>query len=232
VKSKGSEKEILVKPLTSHLLRAFDMPSVNFRLLLVTDRTQTGGRSLPSLIRQAVGAGLPAVQLRERDLSTGELLPLVQEIQSITTPHAVPLIVNDRVDLLMALNLDGVHLRSDSLPPAPVRQLIGSRRLIGVSTHSDEDIRSANQGGADYVVFGPIFDTPSKRSFGPPLGLEVLAEVCGRSAIPVFAIGGITSDRVRDVRRAGAHGVAVIGALLTHDDIGAAVCAFTQALNT
>ena len=207
------------------------MPSVNFRLLLVTDRTQTGGRSLPSIIRQAVSAGLPAVQLRERDLSTGELLSLVQEIQSITTPHAVSLLVNDRVDLTMALQLDGVHLRSDSLPPVFVRQLIGPRPLIGVSTHSAEDVRRANHDGADYVVFGPIFDTASKRSFGPPLGLELLAEVCGQSAIPVFAIGGITCDRVHAVRQAGAHGVAVIGALLTHDDLGAAVRAFTQALD-
>ena len=208
------------------------MPSVNFRLLLVTDRTQTGGRPLPSLIRQAVGAGLPAVQLRERDLSTGELLPLAREVQSVTASHAVPLIINDRVDLMMALNLDGVHLRSDSLPSFSVRQLIGSRGLIGVSTHSVEDVRRANQNGADYVVFGPVFETASKRSFGPPLGLNLLDEACRHSAIPVFAIGGITCERVRRVRRAGAHGVAVIGALLTRDDIGDAVREFNDALET
>ena len=206
------------------------MPPVDFRLLLVTDRTQAGGRSLPSLIRQAINAGLPAVQLRERDLSMRELLPLAQEIQSITTSHTVPLIVNDRVDLMMALNLDGVHLRSDSLPPFPVRHLIGPHRLIGVSTHSVEDVRRANSSGADYVVFGPIFETPSKRPFGPPLGLDLLADICRRSSIPVFAIGGITCERVRDVRRAGAHGVAVIGALLTRDDIDEAVREFRDAL--
>ena len=208
------------------------MPSVNFRLLLVTDRAQAGGRSLPALIRQAVSAGLPAVQLRERDLSTRELLLLAQEIQSITTLHAVPLIVNDRVDLMMALNLDGVHLRSDSLSPLPVRQLIGPRRLIGVSTHSVEEVQRANLNGADYVVFGPIFETPSKRPFGPPLGLNLLAEVCRRSSIPVLAIGGITYERVRDIRRAGAQGVAVIGALLTRDDIGEAVREFKYVLET
>lgn len=206
------------------------MPPVNFRLLLVTDRTQAGARSLPSLIQQAVNAGLPAVQLRERDLSTHELLPLAQEVQSITTSHTVSLIVNDRVDLMMALNLDGVHLRSDSLSPLSVRHLIGPRRLIGVSTHSVDDVRRANEGGADYVVFGPIFDTPSKRPFGSPLGLDLLADVCRRSSIPVLAIGGITCERVRDVRRAGAHGVAVIGAMLTRDDIGEAVREFRDAL--
>lgn len=206
------------------------MPPVDFRLLLVTDRTQAGGRSLPFLIRQAINAGLPAVQLRERDLSMCELLPLAQEIQSITMSHTVPLIVNDRVDLMMALNLDGVHLRSDSLPPFPVRHLIGPHRLIGVSTHSVEDVCRANSSGADYVVFGPIFETPSKRPFGPPLGLDLLADICRRSSIPVFAIGGITCERVRDVRRAGAHGVAVIGALLTRDDIDEAVREFRDAL--
>ena len=206
------------------------MQPISFRLLLVTDRTQTGGRSLLSLVQQAVDAGLPAIQLRERDLSTGELLPLVREIQSIMMPYAVPLIINDRVDLAMALGLDGVHLRADSLPSHSVRQLIGPRGLIGVSTHSVEDVCHASQGCADYVVLGPIFDTPSKRSFGPPLGLDVLADACRHTPIPIFAIGGITCERVREVRQAGAHGVAVIGALLARDDIGAAVREFTRAL--
>jgi thiamine-phosphate pyrophosphorylase len=198
------------------------MPSVNFRLLLVTDRTQTGGRSLPPLIQQAVNAGLPAVQLRERDLSTSEVRALAREIQSITEPRAVPLIVNDRIDLALAMNLEGVHLRANSLPVSVARRLVGANRLVGVSTHSISEVEQANRDGADYVLFGPIFDTPSKRPFGPPLGLAVLAEVCRHSAIPVFAVGGVTSDSVSDVRRAGAHGVAVIGAILTQDDVAAA----------
>jgi thiamine-phosphate pyrophosphorylase len=198
------------------------MPSVSFRLLLVTDRTQTGGRSLPALIQEAVNAGLPAVQLRERDLSTGELLALAREVQSITAPRAVPLIVNDRVDLALSLNMDGVHLRANSVPVSVARRLIGADRLVGVSTHSIHEVRQANRDGADYVLFGPIFDTPSKRLFGSPVGLEALAEVCRASAVPVFAIGGITAASVSDVRRAGAHGVAVIGAILTRDDAAAA----------
>lgn len=208
------------------------MSSVNFRLLLVTDRHQLHGRPLSTVLSQAIMAGVPAIQLRERDLPTGELLSLAQEVHALTAPRAIPLILNDRVDLMMALNLDGVHLRSDSLPSLTVRRLIGPHRLIGVSTHSVEEVQRANQGGADYVVFGPIFETPSKRSFGPPLGLHVLADVCRRSSIPVLAIGGITCERVRDVRRVGAHGIAVIGALLTRDDIGTAVREFRDALET
>jgi thiamine-phosphate pyrophosphorylase len=174
-------------------------------------------------------AGVPAIQLRERDLPTGELLPLAQEIHSLTVPRAVPLILNDRVDLVLALNLDGVHLRANSLPVSVVRRLIGPHRLIGISTHSIEDVRRASHDGADYIIFGPIFDTPSKRSFGAPLGLNALTDVCRESMVPIFAIGGITSERVRDVRRAGAHGVAVMSALLTCADIDAAVREFDEA---
>ncbi|MHC9063198.1 thiamine phosphate synthase [Nitrospira sp. CMX1] len=208
------------------------MPPVNFRLLLVTDRHHTQGRPLVPLLDCAIEAGVQAIQLRERDLPTTELLSLAKTIHNISTPRSVPLLINDRIDLMMALDLDGVHLRSNSLPTHAAREVIGPRRLLGVSTHSVEDMQRANQNGADYVVFGPIFDTPSKRSFGPPLGLALLTEVCRRSSIPVFAIGGITCERVPAVRRAGAHGVAVIGAVLRRDDIGEAVREFIHALQT
>ena len=206
------------------------MPPVNFRLLLVTDRHRTRGRSLPSVLKQAVNAGLPAVQLRERDLPTSELLLLAQEIRSITSPRAVPLIINDRVDLMLALNLDGVHLRANSLPISAVRRLAGADRLIGISTHSLAEVQEADGEGADYVLFGPIFDTPSKRQFGSPVGLEQLAEVCSRSAVPVFAIGGVTRAFAPDVLRAGAHGVAVIGSILDRDDAAAATRELADAL--
>jgi thiamine-phosphate pyrophosphorylase len=207
------------------------MPFVDFRLLLVSDRHQTGRRSLLSVLKQSVEAGVPSIQLRERDLPTPELLLLAQELQVITEAHAIPLIMNDRVDLVLALNLDGVHLRANSLPVSVARRLVGAHRLVGISTHSVEEVRQANQDGADYVVFGPIFDTPSKRSFGPPIGLDGLAEVCRQSSIPVFAIGGMTSARVRDVRRAGAQGVAVIGAILARDDVAAATSELLASLN-
>ncbi|MBH0189074.1 MAG: thiamine phosphate synthase [Nitrospira sp.] len=208
------------------------MASVDFRLLLVTDRHRTRGRSLPSILQQAVEAGLPAIQLRERDLPTTELLQFVQEIRAITLPRAVPLIINDRVDLMLALNLDGVHLRANSLPVAAVRRLAGADRLIGLSTHSLAEVRQANQDGADYVVFGPIFDTLSKRQFGSPVGLAQLAEVCRLSAIPVFAIGGISGASVPAVRRAGSHGIAVIGSILDQEDPATATRAILAALTS
>lgn len=206
------------------------MPPVNFRLLLVTDRHRMHGRSLPSVLQQAVEAGLPAVQLRERDLPTSELLRLAQQIRAITSQRAVSLIINDRVDLMLALNLDGVHLRANSLPVAVVRRMAGADRLIGLSTHSLAEVRQANRDGADYVVFGPIFDTPSKRQFGSPVGLEQLAEACSLSAIPVFAIGGVTGASAPDVLRAWSHGIAVIGSILDREDAAAATRAMMAAL--
>ncbi len=206
------------------------MPSVNFRLLLVTDRHQTQWRPLSTVLQQAIRAGVPAIQLRERDLPTAALLTLAREIQAMAASHTVPLILNDRVDLVMALNLSGVHLRTDSLPVSTARRLLGPDRLVGISTHSIEEVRRASLEGADYIVFGPIYETPSKRQYGPPLGLERLAEACGQSAVPIFAIGGMTCECVRDIRQAGAHGAAVIGAVLTANDVGAAVREFTRRL--
>lgn len=208
------------------------MPSVDFRLLLVTDRSQVCDESLSAAVRLAVEAGLPAVQLRERDLPTGDLLALARTIHDITKPRDVPLLINDRVDLALALDLDGVHLRANSLPVSVARRLLGDHRLLGVSTHSLDEVRRANGDGADYVIVGPVFDTPSKRAFGMPLGLERLAEVCRSSSIPVFAIGGITRERIAEVRRAGAYGAAMIGAILGRRDVGTAAAEMLEALRS
>ncbi|ALA59946.1 thiamine phosphate synthase [Nitrospira moscoviensis] len=207
------------------------MPSVDFRLLLVTDRQATQGRPLSAVIEAAVEGGVPAVQLRERDVPTADLVELVRRIHRATSARRVPLIVNDRVDLALALDIAGVHLRSSSLPVSAARRLLGPHRLLGVSTHSLDEVRRANEEGADYVVFGPVYETPSKRAFGPPLGLDALAAACRHSSIPVFAIGGITRARTHDVRRAGAHGVAVIAAILARDDVAAATRELLAAAN-
>lgn len=205
------------------------MSRLDFRLLLVTDRHLTQ-RPLTRVVQEALDAGLPAVHLRERDLPTRELLALAEDLHRRTATRRVPLIINDRVDVLQALHLEGVHLRSTSLPPSAVRRIVGRDPLVGVSTHALDEVLEANEQGADYVVFGPIYETPSKRSFGPPQGLERLAAVCRASRVPVFAIGGITHARVAEVCRAGAHGVAVVGAVLAQRDVAAAVRALLHAL--
>ncbi|MCP9455833.1 MAG: thiamine phosphate synthase [Nitrospira sp.] len=208
------------------------MPSVDFRLLLVTDRTRVQARPFMDLLAEAINAGLPAIQLRERDLSTRELLRVGGVLRAMAAPRGVCLLINDRVDLAMTLGLTGVHLRANSLPIPVVRRLVGSASLIGQSTHSLAEVRAASQQGADYIVFGPVFDTPSKRPYGSPLGLDQLAEACRISKVPVFAIGGVTTASVPIVRQAGAYGVAVIGAVLNRVDVGEAIREFMAVLET
>ena len=123
--------------------------------------------------------------------------------------------INDRVDLVLAFDADGVHLRADSLPVAAARRLLGPDRLIGVSAHSADDVARAESEGADFAVLGPVYETSSKRQYGQPIGLRPIEEAGRRCRMPVFAIGGITVTRVAEVRQAGAYGVAVVSAILS-----------------
>ena len=202
------------------------MPRVDFSLYLVTDRTQTGGRPLIPLVRAALRAGLRAIQLREQELTTRSVLALARDLLGPAREAGAPLLINDRVDVAASLEGTGVHLRSSSLPVGAARKLLGPDRLIGVSTHTVDEVVRAEADGADFALLGPIYDTPSKRRYGPPIGLHPLEEAVKRCRMPVLAIGGITVARVREVRGAGAAGVAVVSAILAADDSEAA----TQAL--
>lgn len=193
------------------------MSPVDFRLYLVTDRHETAGRPLVSVLAQAVRAGVRAVQLRERDLPIREVYALAQELQR-ELPDA-RLFINDRVDVTMALRTGGVHLRESSLPAGVVRDLLSPSQLLGLSVHSLDGVRAAEQHGADFVVLGPIYDTPSKRVYGPPIGLRILEQAAQQVQLPIFAIGGITATRARTVRQAGAFGVAVLSSILGAENI-------------
>ena len=206
------------------------MPSVDFPLYLVTDRHQTDGRPLVPLIEQAVTGGLRAVQVRERDLATPGLSALLKEVCTLMRAQGVRVMINDRVDLVLAFEADGVHLRADSLPVAAARRLLGPDRLIGVSAHSADDVARAESEGADFAVLGPVYATLSKRQYGQPIGLRPIEEAGRRCRIPVFAIGGITVTRVAEVRQAGAYGVAVVSAILSAASVESAARQFLAAL--
>ena len=206
------------------------MPSLESRLLLVTDRQQTKGRPLVSVLAQALKAGKPSIQLRERDLCAKELLALADEIQQLTGPRGVQLVINDRLDVALSLEGAGVHLRSNSLPVSVARRLIGPRRVLGASVHSVKEAVEADAGGADYIVLGPIYDTPSKQRYGPPLGLSALEGAARAVRVPIVGIGGVTAARARDMRLAGAFGVAVITAVLSADDVEGATRALLDAV--
>ena len=206
------------------------MPRVDFPLYLVTDRHQTDGRPLVPLIEQAVTGGLRAVQVRERDLATPGLRALLKEVCAPMRARGVRVMINDRVDLVLAFDADGVHLRADSLPVAAARRLLGPDRLIGVSAHSADDVARAESEGADFAVLGPVYETSSKRQYGQPIGLRPIEEAGRRCRIPVFAIGGITVTRVAEVRQAGAYGVAVVSAILSAASVESAARQFLAAL--
>ena len=139
------------------------MPSVDFRLYLVTDRRRVRCGTLLSILTQFIASGGPAIQLRERDLSTREQLELARSIQGLIRSTGTKLLINDRADLAIISGADGVHLRETSLPASVVRRTVGAERLIGVSVHSVEGAAQAEAQGADFVVLGPIYETPAKR---------------------------------------------------------------------
>jgi thiamine-phosphate pyrophosphorylase len=199
-------------------------------LTLVTDRSQTRGRELTAVVGECLAAGLPAVQVREKDLGALELATLCRRLGALARAHGARLIVNDRVDVALAVGADGVQRTHASLPVDEIRSLAGKRLAIGASVHALEDAVDAEARGADWITFGPVYDTPSKRGWGAPQGLERLAKVSAAVRIPVIAIGGITPERVAAVRQAGAAGVAAIAAILDTESPAAATRRFLHAL--
>ncbi|HXH84496.1 MAG TPA: thiamine phosphate synthase, partial [Candidatus Tectomicrobia bacterium] len=145
------------------------------RLCLVTDRTQTRGRDLTALVADCLAAGLPAVQLREKDLGAADLLGLARALRGPTAARGALLIVNDRVDVALAASADAVQRTSTSLPIEDIRAVADKRLRIGASVHGLDEARQAEAAGADWLVFGPVYDTPAKRGYGPPQGVDALA---------------------------------------------------------
>jgi thiamine-phosphate pyrophosphorylase len=189
---------------------------LDFRLYLVTDRKQTNGRPLVDVVHAALDGGVRAVQLREKDLEGGELYQLASILRELTYRYQARLLINDRIDVALATDADGVQLGQTSFPVKIARQLLGPEKLIGVSTHSQEEIEAA--AGADFIVFGPVYFTASKAAYGAPQGLERLCQAVMQSPVPVIAIGGIKEEQIAEVLAAGAHGIGVITAISTAPD--------------
>ncbi len=154
------------------------------------------------------------IHIREKDLGTRDLLGLVDAVHRLARPFRVPCLINDRVDLVLATQAAGVHLRSDSMPVAEARNCLGHGYLVGKSVHSVQEAIESEKDGADFVVLGPVYATPSKREYGAPLGLGALREASRQCRIPLYAIGGITPSRVAPVMEAGACGVAAISSII------------------
>ena len=164
-----------------------------------------------ALVRTAAAGGISLVQLREKHLSTRSLYDLASRAAALTRGTGTLLLVNDRADVARAAGCDGVHLTAASLEASVVRRAFGEEFVVGVSAHTLEGARAARDGGADFATFGPVYDTPSKRAYGPPVGLEALRDAAAAlGGFPLVALGGVSEETIAEVLGAGAAGVAAI----------------------
>jgi thiamine-phosphate pyrophosphorylase len=194
-------------------------------LYVVLDRTAARGRDLVELLAQALAGGSRMIQLREKEWPSGRLLPLAEKLRAACVAAGATFIVNDRVDLALAVGAHGVHLGQDDLPARAARPLLRPGMILGISTHSVEQARAAQADGADYVAVGSMFATTSKADF-QLVGTDLLRKLRGEIRVPLVGIGGITPDNVSEVIRAGADGVAVISAVCAATDPQAAAARF------
>lgn len=191
------------------------MSKVDFNLYLITDRLNLPtGKTLLGQIEAALRGGVKAVQLREKDLSPAELLPLAVTLRELTHKYGAKLLINSHFDTAITVKADGIHLTSQNPPITEARKKLGANSLVGVSTHSLDEITAATKAGADFVTFGPVFHTPSKAGLGDPVGTEKLTEACDITTIPVFALGGVNPENLERIQNCGCTHFACIGALL------------------
>lgn len=202
---------------------------IDFSLYLITDRHQTGGRPLLEVLESAMKGGVRAIQLREKDLSAAELYELAWELRSLTARYGAKLFINDRLDVAMAVEADGVHLGKQSLPVLAARR-VAPGLMIGYSSHSVSEAESALARGADFVTFGPVFPTPSKAAYGEPLGIEQLQKACATLTGPVFALGGVKQANFPQILATGCCRVALISDIIAAPDPAAAAEAFRRGL--
>lgn len=191
-------------------------------LCVVTDRPAAHGRPITEIVSQAIHGGATMIQLREKTASTREMLEIGRALLAITRPARIPLIVNDRIDVALALGAGGVHVGQSDMPATIARQMIGPDRILGVSAEEVRHAVDAERDGADYIGAGAVFGTPSKADACAPIGAGGLAAIVRATRCPVVAIGGINLDNAADAMATGIVGLAVISAVVSAADPGAA----------
>jgi thiamine-phosphate pyrophosphorylase len=202
--------------------------NIDYSLYLVTDRGLARGRSTFDIVKAAVSGGVTCVQLREKDCSTLEFIEQALAIKNFLEEREVPLIINDRLDVALAVAADGVHLGQSDMPLETARKIAGPSMLIGISAESVQDAVEAEKGGADYLGVSPIYATPTKTDTVPPLGLEGLRKIRKRVEIPLVGIGGLNTSNAAEVIRNGADGIAVVSAIVAAEDPGTAAINLKQ----
>ena len=199
----------------------------DYSIYLVTDDGCLQGRALIDCVREALEGGVTLVQYRAKTASSAEMYAEALQLKALCDSFNVPLIINDRLDIAMAVGAAGVHLGQDDLPCAAARKLLGEDYIIGVSAHNLAEAKAALQSGADYLGCGAVFGTATKADV-QKLGTEGLAAICREKGLPVVGIGGVTADNYREVRAAGADGAAIVSGILAQPDIRATVEAIAR----
>lgn len=199
----------------------------DYSIYLVTDDGCLQGRALLDCVREALEGGVTLVQYRAKTASSAEMYAEALQLKALCDSFNVPLIINDRLDIAMAVGAAGVHLGQDDLPCAVARKLLGEDYLIGVSAHNPAEAKAALESGADYLGCGAVFGTATKADV-KKLGTEGLAAICKAKGLPVVGIGGVTADNYREVRAAGADGAAIVSGILAQPDIRATVKAIAK----
>jgi thiamine-phosphate pyrophosphorylase len=202
----------------------------NYRLCVITDPVLGRALGHVELASRALEGGAPMIQLRDKSAGLRDLLPQARQIGELCRRHGARFMVNDRLDLALAAEADGVHLGQDDLPAGPARAVLGPSKILGVSAHTLAQALQAVQDGADYVGVGPIFATSTKSTGREPLGCGAVARWRTRLSVPMVAIGGVTLENVREVIGSGAAGVAVISAVAQAHDVARAVEALLAAI--
>ena len=199
----------------------------DYSIYLVTDDGCLQGRPLLDCVREALEGGVTLVQYRAKTASSAEMYNEALQLKALCDSFKVPLIINDRLDIAMAVGAAGVHLGQDDLPCAVARKILGEDYLIGVSAHNPAEAKAALQSGADYLGCGAVFGTATKADV-KKLGTDGLASICREKGLPVVGIGGVTADNYREVRAAGADGAAIVSGILAQPDIRTTVRAIAR----
>lgn len=199
----------------------------DYSIYLVTDDGCLQGRTLLDCVREALEGGVTLVQYRAKTASSAEMYAEALQLKALCNSFKVPLIINDRLDIAMAVGAAGVHLGQDDLPCAAARKILGEDYIIGVSAHNPAEAAEALESGADYLGCGAVFGTATKADV-KKLGTDGLAAICKAKGLPVVGIGGVTADNYREVRAAGADGAAIVSGILAQPDIRATVEAIAR----
>lgn len=199
----------------------------DYSIYLVTDEGCLQGRALLDCVREALDGGVTLVQYRAKTASSAEMYAEALQLKALCDSFKVPLIINDRLDIAMAVGAAGVHLGQDDFPCAAARKILGEDYIIGVSAHNPAEAKAALQSGADYLGCGAVFGTATKADV-KKLGTEGLTAICREKGLPVVGIGGVTADNYREVRVAGADGAAIVSGILAQPDIRTMVRAIAR----